>query len=339
MAGRHFLIVRLAGIGDVVMASAAARRLRQTHPAARITWLCGSIAEPLVRRFADVDDVVSIDESRLLTGSSSQRLRTLLPLWRRLVRLKITDVLLLHFDRRYRILTAPLLRAGVMVTVRGDFVLPGRYFGDEYGRFADQVGHVGPLPDRYELGLFRGSPPMVAGERRRVALVPGGARNALRESALKRWPVEHYAAVARALAADNEVLLVGDAHDAWVRPHFAGIPVRDLLGTTTLPETVDLFASCDLVVAHDTGPMHLARLARAPVLALFGPTMPSQFAPEDSRTTTLWGGADLACRPCYDGREFAKCADNICMAGISPEIVIRTARTILGRRTSAIAAP
>src|SRR5438105_15431894 len=43
-----FLIIRLAGIGDVVMASALARRLREERRDARIVWLCGSTAAPRV---------------------------------------------------------------------------------------------------------------------------------------------------------------------------------------------------------------------------------------------------------------------------------------------------
>src|SRR2546423_8054064 len=46
-----FLIIRLAGIGDVVMASALARRLREERRDARIVWLCGTTAGPLVEEF------------------------------------------------------------------------------------------------------------------------------------------------------------------------------------------------------------------------------------------------------------------------------------------------
>ena len=133
--------------------------------------------------------------------------------------------------------------------------------------------------------------------------MPGGAKNVLRESALKRWPVQHYVAVARALLADGlDVALVGNSDDEWVRPHFAGMGVTDLMGGASLPETLDLFANSDLVIAHDTGPMHLARLVGARLIALFGPTSPSNFVLPDDATTVLWGGEHLACRPCYDGK-------------------------------------
>jgi heptosyltransferase-2 len=84
-----------------------------------------------------------------------------------------------------------------------------------------------------------------------------------------------------------------------------------------------------VVLWVDTGPMHLARLVAAPLIALFGPTMPSQFIIEDERTVALWGGAHLACRPCYDGRELATCANNVCMSSIAPAKVLDVARRLL----------
>ena len=57
--------------------------------------------------------------------------------------------------------------------------------------------------------------------------------------------------------------------------------------------------------------------------------MPSQFLVEDERTVALWGGAHLACRPCYDGKELAACASNVCLSSIAPEAVVQTARRVL----------
>ena len=82
--GERILIIRLAAIGDVVMASSLARRLRDDKPDAQITWLCGQTVAPLVERFADVDEVIAIDDRRLLAGGSIDRFQVLLPLWRQL---------------------------------------------------------------------------------------------------------------------------------------------------------------------------------------------------------------------------------------------------------------
>ncbi|HEY9226560.1 MAG TPA: glycosyltransferase family 9 protein [Gemmatimonadaceae bacterium] len=332
-----FLIIRLVGVGDVVMASSVARRLREERPAAHIAWLCGNTAAPLVERFSCVDEVIAVDERRLMRGSAVARLAVLIPLWRQLIKARFTHIVLLHPDPRYRVLVAPLRGAQLFAQTRDARLgsinpIPGRYLGDEFARVVDGIANRGPLAGHYPLAEL--APRQKARElgMTRVALVPGGTRNVLRESVLKRWPVEQYADVAKSLAADGcEVVLVGDAADRWVLDHFKGVRITDRLGALSLPATAELLADCDLVISHDTGPMHLARLARAPLLALFGPTPPSQFVVEDEHTVVLHGGAHLACRPCYDGREFADCSDNQCMSSISADVVFRTAKTMLQR--------
>ena len=165
-----------------------------------------------------------------------------------------------------------------------------------------------------------------------VALAPGGARNILSDVPLKRWPLSHYADLARRLLAQGcGVVLTGAASDVWVREGFAGLGVLDLIGKTSVLELLGLYAACDAVVTHDSGPLHLARLAGAPLVALFGPTVPAEFVRADSRTVVLWGGAHLPCRPCYDGRRFADCHDNVCMQSVSPGEVEAVVMGLAGR--------
>ena len=345
-SGQRFLIIRLAGIGDVVMASALARRLRARAPHSHIAWLCGATAAPLVEQFADVDEVIAVDERQLLTGDTLQRLQILPPLLRRLRAERYSRVFLLHTDVRYRVLTTPL--TGVAVVSQSSRnahgamnPVPGRYMGDEFARLMDGLEHRGPIVGHFPLGRLKNvarNPTYAPPAPRRVALVPGGARNVLRESSLKRWPLGHYVEVARTLANEGyEIVLIGNGDDAWVRADFSGLPATDLIGRTTIPEMLRALADCDLVISHDTGPMHLARIVGAPMIALFGPTMPAQFIVPDESTTVLWGGEHLACRPCYDGREFADCNDNQCISSIGPDVVLRTARTMLRRQRAATA--
>jgi heptosyltransferase II len=326
-----YLVIRLAGIGDVVMASTVIAKLRADDPGAHVTWLTGEVPAPLVRLFDGVDDVITVNEHRLLRGGVFDRAASLLGLWSTLLRRRFDRVILLHVDRRYRALVAPLVRTPVLALSRakhGDMnPVPGRYLGDEYARLLDGLGHVGPLVRKYDIADVRPNLARSASsETSKVAIVPGGARNVLRESALRRWPIENYVAVARELAqSGHEIILIGDKHDDWIRPYFAGVPVTDMVGALDLPATLSALAGSRLVISHDTGPMHLARLVRAPLVALFGPTMPAQFIAPDGATEVLWGGGHLACRPCYDGRDFARCSDNICMSSITPAEVLRAA--------------
>lgn len=347
----RYLIIRLAALGDVAMASALARRIRDADPAARIDWMAGGAGAALARCFPEVDRVIEIDDVALLRGSPAGRGRAIARVWAHLLASRYDRVLLAHPDPRYRVLTLPVAAAKVTAmsrTLGAMNPVPGRYMGDEFARLLDGNAHVGPLigpaDGHWPLSDVRASPApgqaSVAAitahaardgaTRPQVVLVPGGGRNVLRESALKRWPVASYAALAERLVARGaRVTLVGDANDAWARPAFAGIPVDDTIGALAVPELLATIAGAALVVSHDTGPMHLARLTRTPLVALFGPTRPMDFVAADERVTVLWGGAHLACRPCYDGREFAACRDNACIRSVTVGQVLEAAEGFL----------
>ena len=55
-------------------------------------------------------------------------------------------------------------------------------------------------------------------------------------------------------------------------------------------------------------------------MALFGPTLPSEFVePGTDDDGALGGGAGFGLPPCYDGRNFAVCPAPLCLAQIRPE--------------------
>lgn len=323
----QILIVRLAALGDVAMALSVLPAIDVEFPGAHITWLCGKAAAPLVEATGRVSEVIAVDETSLLAGSWARRMVALCGTWHRLAGRRFDLIVTAHPDPRYRYLTIPVRtrerRGFTRRAGERPWPVPGRYHGDEYARLITRKeGPAGdhaplpvmplPLPESLRARLDS----LPAG---RVALAPGGARNVLRDTPLKRWPLPAYADLARRLTGRGlAVVLTGSDSDRWVLDAFRDIETLDLIGETSVLELAAVFAACTAVVTHDSGPMHLARLARAPLVALFGPTSPGEFAPTDSRTVILWGGARLACRPCYDGKRFADCRDNLCMQDLSP---------------------
>jgi heptosyltransferase II len=337
MSPRRHLIVRIAALGDVAMASSLARRIRAEEGDARIAWLTGKGPSPLVKLFPEVDEVLELDEIALLRGGPGDRARVLLAVWRQLRALRFDRVYLLHPDARWRLLVAGAFGAQIVRTGRRPGQtnpIPGRYAGDEFARIYSGTAHTGPIEGHWPLSDPHDRLPPVPAELAAagafVVLVPGGARNVLRADALKRWPVQSYAALASKLAAQGErVVLVGDSGDAWASEHFGDTDVIDLIGRLPVDQTLSVMRASTVVVSHDTGPMHLARLVRAPLVALFGPTSPDWLLLPDERTVVLWGGAHLACRPCYDGRDFARCEDNICIRSISVSQVLEATSELL----------
>jgi len=267
-----------------------------------------------------------VDDAALLTGSASARARAMAGAWAALGLRSFDRVLIGHADPRYRLLA--LAARGPRTSFEpGAWPRPGRWHGDEYVRLFT-LRDSPPAPRER---LPRLTAPLPAGLRRalgagrKALLFPGGARNLLRDDYLRRWPLEHYAALARLLKRRGwSVALGGAAGDAWVRPAFAGLGVADLLGRCDLAQTLGLCAAADHVVTHDSGPLHLAQASGARVTALFGPTQPHEKLDPDADVRVLWGGADLACRPCYDGRGYAACADPACLRSVTPAQVLKT---------------
>ncbi len=340
-ASLHALIVKLAAIGDVAMALPMVSALRAQHPGCHIAWLCGTSAGPLLGCVTAIDELIIADERALLAGSSRERIGATLAVWKQLAGRRFDLVLTAHTDPRYRRLTLPVRAARRRTLAAGAQrgIVPGRYHGDEYvrlvtGRDDYRAQAFAPPPLEAALSAELRTLLTVGNPRARplVALAPGGARNAARDTPLRRWPLGSYGALAGLLDAHGfKVVLTGTPEDAWTRAAFAAFPTTDLIGRTTLPELLALFRACAAVVTHDSGPLHVARLAGAPRVALFGPTDPAAFVGERTATVVLWPGRDLPCSPCYDGRDFAACADNVCMQRITPQAALDAVLALCAR--------
>jgi ADP-heptose:LPS heptosyltransferase len=95
----------------------------------------------------------------------------------------------------------------------------------------------------------------------------------------KDWP--GFAALADRLCRDRpDIDIVWDSEVATAGPPPATGPrFIDTAGRTGLANLIALVATARLVVANDSGPMHLAAALGRPVIALFGPSAPARFGP------------------------------------------------------------
>lgn len=331
---KRALIVKLGAIGDVLMAVPAAHALHQQGFA--IDWLCGHAVAPLLGLYPWIN-VLPMDEQAILKGSTPARLKTIASQWNAHFGTRYHLIATLYYDERYRLLTLPIRatrRIALSHEDRTTRLIPGRPHIDEYARILlNRDDNVNPV----QLAPIRPSTipasPLPRTERPRIALVPAGARNLLREDILRRWPVENYVTLARELTArGHEVVLIGGPGDEWASVLFAGLPVIDQIGKLSLVDSLALLDSCDVTISHDTGPLHLAGISSSAIVAIFGPTMPQVFLPRRANVVGLWGGEHLACRPCYDGRHFAPCSNNACVQEVSPGMVLRQVESLLAAR-------
>lgn len=336
------LIVKFGAIGDVIMALPAVYALHREG--AEVDWVCGAAVAPLLACYPWIR-VMVVDDRAILRGTMWQRLPALVRFWR-VIGLREYDICAtLYYDDRYKFLALPV-RATSKLTLsfshRERRLLPTRAHADEYCRILLKNEDM-YRPDSVEPVRPENLPVSTLPKRQkpvRVGIVPGGASNMLRQQTLRRWPLANYAALVRELLSRGyEVVLLGGPDDLWVRPEFAGMEVIDAIGGLSLPEVVSACDTCDVVVSHDTGPMHLAALSHASLLGLFGPTDPGSFLPRRKGVRGIWGGEGFACRPCYDGRDFAACPDNGCMHQITVGMAIRQIDMLLSEQASGVLRP
>ncbi|MBP1679501.1 MAG: opsX [Bacteroidetes bacterium] len=98
-----------------------------------------------------------------------------------------------------------------------------------------------------------------------------------------RWPAERFAELANTLALEFDAMTYvteGPMDEDEVRQMESGLHVPyQVIRHQPIRSVASILAQLDLVVSNDTGIMHVAAAAGTPVLSLFGPTDPRQWAP------------------------------------------------------------
>lgn len=157
-----------------------------------------------------------------------------------------------------------------------------------------------------------------------VGLLPGAARGPA-----KRWPPEHFRALAERLLArrDCRVALMGSSAEAALCEqvgHGLGPEILNLAGRTPIPLWAAALERCAAVVCNDSGGMHLASAVGVPVVALYGQTDPARTGP--------LGRAVLLQRSAVRSRDIARdsAAARNSLASIPPDEVYDATCRVLG---------
>jgi heptosyltransferase-2 len=156
----------------------------------------------------------------------------------------------------------------------------------------------------------------------RVALIPGAARGPS-----KQWPEEHFRALAGRLRQELGAgcLFLGTPDDEALCGRLAAATGgRSLAGRTGLHGFAAALAAARLVVANDSGGMHLAAALGAPTIGLFGLTDPARTRPLGPRVVVLQRAEGVS-RDIPRDSPRARAA----LARISPAEVFDTARALL----------
>jgi heptosyltransferase-2 len=142
----------------------------------------------------------------------------------------------------------------------------------------------------------------------------------------KRWPADHYAALARSLhAADGApVVLLGSKGEAVLCESIAGAApgaCRVLAGKTSLLEAMALIMASRGLASNDSGLMHVAAGFGVAQVAVFGSTSPEHTPPLNAKARVLWLKEELKldCMPCFE--RTCRFGHYGCLVGVEPKRV------------------
>ena len=367
-ANTHILVVKLAGIGDLLLATPALRALRETYPQARIDLLVTPDSAGLLNGWEVIDHVIVLNKylfdypQQVL--KNPRNLQHLAPLWRELREGDYDAVLLLHhltlpFGRlKHQLLmraTDARWRAGLdnghgwFLNVRVKDAGFGGMHEAEYNlAVAEAVGATTqdrrltvPLreSDYAQARQLLYEDEAAASTRPIIAMHPGSGGF----STARRWAPERFAQLADTLFHDvgGQLILLGGPEEAGLHRHMlklmhSEMPARSFAGKASIKATAAVLEEVDLFVGNDSALVHIAVAVGTPTVAIFGLTNHKAWgpytvgAPERHATVVR---LDLPCMPCfYRGHDLGTpqgCATRVCLALLGVDPVAAAARRML----------
>jgi len=284
----EILVIRLEGIGDFVLFLDLARKLRRLYPPGRfrITLVGARLWTSLAQGQSCFDDIWELDPARFVSD-----LRYRYRLLRRVSQAGFSTAINATFSRDF-LFSDPVIRASAAKTrigFVGDLyktVAPARSISRGwYTRLIDDGLDPGMMELLKGAALLRGlgsencaasvpylelteSPPEGLPATFYVLCASAG-------SALRKWPVERLAILAERIFAKTgwTGVICGGADDSHSASQILGLgraPLMNYAGQLSLPALASTLARAQLVIANETGTVHIAGAVGTPGVCILG---------------------------------------------------------------------
>ena len=345
----RILIIRLSAIGDVVHTLPAVHLLKKQFPACRITWAVEEVAADLVACYEGIEDVIVSKRTAwmaaLRRGNALAACTEAAAFLRGLRRDEFDLVLdfqglfksglLAGLARGKRTIGFAHAREGAPFFYTEKAPAPN-FNEHAIVRHMGLLRYMGIQDDAMVFAQLWGQQQEQSVQKLLGGHAPDSAGPLIVVHPCAAWPTKCWDAGRVAAVCDSlrktfsaRIVFVGAAAE---QAHVSGIiarmaePTVSLAGRTTLRELACVLARSSLMVAMDSGPMHLACAVGTPVVALFGPTAPWRTGPFGSRHSVI--RKELDCSPCYR-KKTCPLGHHRCMADITVEDVLEVCSNYL----------
>ena len=282
-------MVLLTGLGDVVHGLPVVNALKRAWPHCHITWVVEPMPAGILRPHPSVDEVIIFNKKAGWSGvkrlhAELRRRRFDLTLNFNIYFKSVFPTLLSRAPRRVGF-DRGRARDGVWLFANEHLhANPRRHTQDMFLEFLDVLG-VEREPMQWLIPITE--PEMLEREAffapladRPVVGIVGASANEKKD-----WPPSNYPALVDALVSDfnAHVILMGGPGERerriarYITDHAQHAPVWAL--GDSIRRLTWLISGCRLIIAPDTGPVHIARALEVPVIGMYGHTNPWRVGP------------------------------------------------------------
>lgn len=341
----NVLCIRLDTIGDVLMTTPAIRALKESHPGRRITLLTSSAGAATASLVPEVDEVIVYDAPWLKATAPRADSRPEYEMALQLCHLQFDAAVIFTVYSQNPLPSAFLCYlADIPLRLAHCHENPYQLLTDwvkdpepeimrhEVRRQLDLVATVGcqTKDERMSLHVSETANRRVRellrergiDQRPWIIIHPGATAPS------RRYPPEGFAEVAERLVLDGiQVVFTGtEPERALVEGIQAAMAVgsSSLVGCLNLSELAALIAIAPILIANNTGPVHIAAAVGTPVVDLYALTNPQH---------TPWGVPhrvlfhDVACKYCY--KSICPEGHHHCLRLVTPESIVNAACELL----------
>lgn len=330
---QKILAISSTGMGNAILYTPVLSNLRRHWPESEITVLTGSsLAASVFEGSPDADNVLVFEKKKSSWLEKARFIRSLR-------------------GRRYDLVIASYLdrsvKVGIFAAATGAARRVG-YSGGMQGIFyncrAEESALDHEVENNLKLLVAAGVPVVskeisypisgndskmagdflaengIGGEAPIAGIHPGSGQE-------KRWAPEKYAELCDMLAEryGADIMLLGSGDEVELCSRIAGLMNAGAVnsaGQLDIKSVAAVISKCSVLVANDTGLVHVASALGIPAVVIYGPTIESKNHPWMSRYAVV--KKDMECRPCYSYGP-VKCAHFDCLGLITVEEVFHEA--------------
>ncbi len=340
---QKILIVKLRAIGDVVLSTAVIPNLKKAFQSAVIHFAVEPAGEEVIKGNEDIDRVIVLPSKKTEKSSRVSRMFESIRFVKNLRKEKYDLVFDLFGNPRSAFLTwvtGAKYRVGfnfrgrkyaynIRVRPRGDRVHEVDFNLDALRELnipiIDRLPYF-PIPEKAEEKINR----WMDGRRIRrqflAGIHPWGSWEA------KRWGLNHFAELADRLSetySANVIVLWGPGEQQHAKKVCSLARTAPILAPEmSLKELGALLARCDLVIANDSGPMHISAAVGTKTIGIYGPTSWKFQGPFGAGNAVAYKQG-LTCLGCNR----LTCDEMVCMKTLTVDDVMQVVQKVVSIKT------